>query len=551
MSYLGSVLDPSLSSTAVRIVYSVKTANYTMGVNEGVITDTSGGTFTITLPPAPAPGDQVWIADKGYWGTNALTVSRNGNLIEGSPSDLVMDVDGASVQLVYDGTGWNVFSQIGSSTGTWGGFVSTTVITSAYSAASNDLVRLNSTGGGFTVTLPSSPSDGTRIAFNDVVNKCGTNPVLVAAAGGKTVEGDVTGMSINVDGAYAVLMYVGSTNNWKLQQTPTQTNGVQEPLVSGTNIKTVNGSSILGSGNLSTPLGFKNFVTNGNFSIAQRGTTVVTGAGSNVTLDCWRAAGAAGSTVSQIMDHPTYGYCGQFTNTGGYDWHMNRIEARDAINLTGKEVTLSFWAKNVSGNNVISVSLATATVADNFAALNTEFASINPFPISNSWTRFSCTGTVPATGINGIEIRIVTSTGAGGASVQKIADVQLEIGPVATDFESRPFFFELARCQRYYEKSYSYGVVPGTASVAGSVYGTSTGTVVVIPFRFAVTKRSVPVLTFYSPPSGAVGKLRAGSDVNANDGNVVGETGGIAYNPTSGSTANQEIAVHYTASAEL
>jgi hypothetical protein len=50
----------------------------------------------------------------------------------------------------------------------------------------------------------------------DITNKCGTNAVLIAAAGSKTVEFDATGLSLNVNGASATLVYSSTNTNWKM-----------------------------------------------------------------------------------------------------------------------------------------------------------------------------------------------------------------------------------------------------------------------------------------------------------------------------------------------
>jgi hypothetical protein len=101
---------------------TTKTANYTAVASDGVLTNTTAGAFTVTLPASPANGDQIIVADAGgTWGTNNLTVGRNGNNIADVAQDLVCDISGASVQFVYNTSGtatWEVFAQIGGNGGT-------------------------------------------------------------------------------------------------------------------------------------------------------------------------------------------------------------------------------------------------------------------------------------------------------------------------------------------------------------------------------------------------------------------------------------------------
>jgi hypothetical protein len=113
----------SSAPAAGGITYTVtKTATYTAVANDGVLTNTTGGAFTVNLPASPANGDQVIVADAfGVWGTNNLTVGRNGNNIAGVAQDLVCDINGTSVQFVYNTSGtasWDVFAQIGGNGGT-------------------------------------------------------------------------------------------------------------------------------------------------------------------------------------------------------------------------------------------------------------------------------------------------------------------------------------------------------------------------------------------------------------------------------------------------
>jgi hypothetical protein len=121
----GAVVDLSAGDKEVFVTYpaekasvtfpaGTRTANYTASINEGVLTDTTGGAFTVTLPASPLSGSQVVVSDAGgSWGTNNLTVARNGETISGAAQDLTCDVNNASVQLIYDGSTWRVYAQVG------------------------------------------------------------------------------------------------------------------------------------------------------------------------------------------------------------------------------------------------------------------------------------------------------------------------------------------------------------------------------------------------------------------------------------------------------
>lgn len=120
----------TIASTASASTYSRKTANYTAAAGDLLIADTSGGTFTITLPATPSTGAFVKIADGANWATTVVTIGRNGSTIEGLSEDLTLDVGGITVDLIYDGTTWEVFANTGpaelpSQTGNSGKYLTT------------------------------------------------------------------------------------------------------------------------------------------------------------------------------------------------------------------------------------------------------------------------------------------------------------------------------------------------------------------------------------------------------------------------------------------
>jgi hypothetical protein len=98
---------------------SVKTSGFTAVAGEGYFCNTTSSAFTVTLPATPSAGNQVAVVDyAGTFDTNALTISPNGNKIEGGTSSLQLKGEREGVLLVYiDSTqGWLATSGINEGT---------------------------------------------------------------------------------------------------------------------------------------------------------------------------------------------------------------------------------------------------------------------------------------------------------------------------------------------------------------------------------------------------------------------------------------------------
>lgn len=194
---LGNVLTSngttwaSSAPAAGGITYTVtKTANYTAVANDGVLTNTTAGAFTVTLPASPSNGAQVIVADAGgTWGTNNLTVGRNGNNIADVAQDLVCDISGVSVQFVYNSSGtasWEVFAQVGGNGGSVVTLTDTQTLTNKTIAyGSNTLTDVV----GVTAT-------------QTLTNKTLTSPTLTTPTLGTPASGNLT--SCTADGTNKV-----------------------------------------------------------------------------------------------------------------------------------------------------------------------------------------------------------------------------------------------------------------------------------------------------------------------------------------------------------
>ena len=111
----GQVLTATSSTAATwqtpssGITWAVKTANYTAVAGDGILADTSGGAWTLTLPASATLGDTIRLADvASSFGTNNLTVARNGLKIQGLSADMTFSTNDSRTTFTYSGAtyGW-------------------------------------------------------------------------------------------------------------------------------------------------------------------------------------------------------------------------------------------------------------------------------------------------------------------------------------------------------------------------------------------------------------------------------------------------------------
>lgn len=137
-------MEPSEKSVAAPggggvLQTATKTANYTAAEGELVVCNTSGGAFTITLPPHPTSGARVgvYLATAG----NTLTVARNGRQLDGGTVDAT--ISAAETLRVWQWS-WRK--------GTWETVQATgqSILGSNYSISANDVYQDT----GLSVVLP-------------------------------------------------------------------------------------------------------------------------------------------------------------------------------------------------------------------------------------------------------------------------------------------------------------------------------------------------------------------------------------------------------------
>jgi len=190
-----------LTGIVAGLAWSRKTTTYTAANNDAIIADTSGGAWALTLPASPSIGDLVRVVDGADWSTNNLTVARNSSTIEGDAADLVMNIGGASVDFIYDGTTWQLYTQVGVSSGT-------VVTETGTQTLTNKTLTSPSITGTPTVPTATAGTDTTQIASTAFVlgaisvkawvNFNGTGAVAIRASN------NVSSITDNGTGDYTV-----------------------------------------------------------------------------------------------------------------------------------------------------------------------------------------------------------------------------------------------------------------------------------------------------------------------------------------------------------
>ena len=320
---------------------------------------------------------------------------------------------------------------------------------------------------------------------------------------------------------------------------------------------------------LGLSLAMKNKIINGCFRLWQRNTTfsangytadrwyAFLGTGGSPTMTLSRQAFTLGQT--DVPGEPQY-YC-RFNQTALASSTAPYLEQRieSVRTLAGQSASISFYAKADAARTV------SADAIQNFGTTGSPSGSvttnIGSFNLTTSWQRFTKQVTLPS--ISGktlgtdnndyLSLRFTLPLNA--TFTVEFDQVQLEAGGAST-FEVRDIGVELRLSQRYYEKSYDIGTVPGTSTSNGIIEYCMTNTTLVLAayVGYKTPKRAVPAITFWdrvgniskfsqwTVPGGWVADNLASPAVSSS-----GESGFMLYN----NATTYYMAVHYGADSEL
>jgi hypothetical protein len=262
----------------------------------------------------------------------------------------------------------------------------------------------------------------------------------------------------------------------------------------------------------------RNRLINGDFRVAQRGTSFVASANNDDTynLDRWYVLSEANDTVdiTQASVAPTGGLfsIGLDVETINNKFGIAQIiETRNLVGCVGSQCTLSFKFRT-SGSSIGNVKAAIIAWTGTSDVVTSDFVSawnadgvaptlianavyentpINLNP-TNDWQTASITALVDAAGTNNIAVFIwcddKTTT---LTDFLYVTDVQFEVGSVATAFERKPMNQVLAECQRYYQR-----IGDANLGIWGAGYTPSASQYITVHLTYSVpTRTTSPTIT--------------------------------------------------------
>ncbi|EZP42922.1 Carbohydrate-binding, CenC-like protein [Stenotrophomonas sp. RIT309] len=280
----------------------------------------------------------------------------------------------------------------------------------------------------------------------------------------------------------------------------------------------------------------RNRLINGDFRVWQRGTAFSASTGARPTADRW-LANAHATTLSASRDDIAAGggAAGRLIagsrhllklvveSVAGAD-SMALVQQRieDVRTFAGKRVTVSFKARATVDNFKVGLEFQQSFGTGGSTARDSIGGGVT---LDTMWRWHQLTVDVP--GIAGqtlgadsyLQLSLWMDAGANFAGrafgagqksgVVYLAEMQVEEGDTATDFDRRPEALELLLCQRYYE-------TVDVNRILGITYTANGDSRACIPFK--VRKRVAPRITSPSTALNLVGFGSEGSLINFNGG---------------------------------
>lgn len=179
--------EDTVAVNLVTIQKNIANNNDIIYPRTAIFANTSGGSFALNLPSNPNVGDHIQIVDSNNsFATNNLTINYNGNPINSKSENLICNVSGVIVDLVYTGvTGW-VANNAGGYID-WAKPISINTATTL-SIGKHHVISDLSSPADYTVTLPNVSGNAGKLVSIELSGSL-TKFITIDGYGSNTIDG--------------------------------------------------------------------------------------------------------------------------------------------------------------------------------------------------------------------------------------------------------------------------------------------------------------------------------------------------------------------------
>jgi len=303
----------------------------------------------------------------------------------------------------------------------------------------------------------------------------------------------------------------------------------------------------------------KNYIINGNFRFWQRGTSQSSTVNSYGSDDRWinefngitrhHGIGTFPLGQTEVDGNPIYYSSTNVQSLGTLPSHycIKRHRVDRVYYSSSKTMTLSFWARTSVIGNQLAVSGQQTTGAGGSLANNIPITKVT---LGGTWTKFTSTfiwpsiagGTLGSNHYFGIDFWFSAGSSFSDRTdslgfqtgIFEIAQVQLEDGTVATDFENIGEDLMFLKCLRYYQQTAPYASDPYTGAL-GLIYIKNyytSSSAAYYTHQYIIPMRTAPTVTLWNPATGTSGtwRMSSGTDGVISVGQIIDKS--LVFFPT-------------------
>jgi len=208
----------------------------------------------------------------------------------------------------------------------------------------------------------------------------------------------------------------------------------------------------------------KNLIINGNFDVWQRGTSFAGVTATGYQADRWEVIPATGCTMTisrqaftagqtDVPNEPSYFLRADITTAGSANAEISQ-KIEDVRTFAGQTIMVSFYAKSTAGTQGLNCRMHQDFGSGGSTRVTT---GVSVKTLSSSWQKFTFSvalGSISGKTIGTSSYLAFNFYWANNSTSNDVdlAQVKVEKGSSATDFEPKSYAEELVSCQRYFTR---------------------------------------------------------------------------------------------------